>query len=112
ALIQSVDAIEVYNSRTDKLKNCKALALAKEYNKKKIAGSDAHFTQEIGLTMMEFKGNDLKDAIINSGGEIIKAEESPAFYPPISGIVNLYKTKNLYLFLKWIKKLGQLVIKR
>ena len=104
-LIQSVDAIEVYNSRTDRLKNYKALALAKEYNKKKMAGSDAHFTQEIGLTMMEFSNKDLKFAILNGEGEIIKAQESLVFYPPISGMINLYKTKNLYLLLKWIGKL-------
>lgn len=45
-IIRKVDAIEVLNSRC--LFNRKALNLCQEYNKTKLAGSDAHFNSEIG----------------------------------------------------------------
>lgn len=96
-LIQSVDVIEVYNSRTTRAKNAQALALAKEYNKPGIIGSDAHFIQEVGLTMMEFDTVDLKSAILAGQGKIIRAEESQFYYSIVSGLINLHKTKDLHL---------------
>lgn len=103
--IQSVDVIEIYNSRASKTENAKALALAKEYRKPGIVGSDAHFLQEIGLTLMEFHHPDLKLAILNGQGKIIRTQKSTFFYPIGSGLINLYTTKNPHLIIKWGRKL-------
>lgn len=49
-LARMVDVIEAYNGRTSLKRNQKALSLAVALTKPAIAGSDAHFRQEIGRT--------------------------------------------------------------
>ncbi|MCK4307831.1 PHP domain-containing protein [candidate division WOR-3 bacterium] len=111
-LIKAVDVIEVFNARTSENKNVKALALARKYGKPGIAASDAHFLQEIGLTRMEFGDTDLKKAILNGEGKIIKAEESQLFYSAFTGLTKLCKTKDPRVTLGWIKKLRSLLVNR
>ena len=112
-LVRSVDVIEVFNARTGKNKNAQALALAQKYGKPGIAASDAHFLQEIGLTKMEFEDNtNLKKAILNGEGKIIKAEESSLFYSTFTGLTKLYRTKDPRVTLGWVKKLRSLLVNR
>lgn len=103
-VIEKCDAIEVFNARSTKIQNDKALELAKKFNKPIIVGSDAHFLHEIPLTMIEFNG-DIKKAILNGECKIIKNENSPLYYKIITGLIKFYKTKDIKLPIKWIKKL-------
>ncbi|MCW3138527.1 MAG: PHP domain-containing protein [Methanophagales archaeon] len=48
-LIEKIDAIEVFNARSSKIENERSVKLAERYDKPVIAGSDAHFSSEIGL---------------------------------------------------------------
>jgi hypothetical protein len=50
-IVQHVDIIEAYNSRTSQELNEKAKNLAEKLNKPYICGSDAHFYREIGNVM-------------------------------------------------------------
>ncbi len=111
-LINSVDVIEVYNSRSTKIENQKALELAKRYSKPGIVGSDAHFLQEIPLTEMDFSDSDkseslqsLKQAILNGDVRIVKTEKSPSYWRILTGFIRLYKTKDPRIIVSWIKKL-------
>lgn len=55
----SIDMIEVFNSRCSYEQNYKALLLALNYNKFIGCGSDAHLISEIGKCRMELKINNL-----------------------------------------------------
>ena len=131
-LIGSVDVIEVYNSRSTELDNQKSLELARKYGKPMIAGSDAHFLGEIGLTKMDFaedkprryffrqesrpaptsearrsrNGNesDIKLAILNGGGSILFTKRSPIYYKMLTGLTRLCKTKDPRIPISWMKK--------
>jgi predicted metal-dependent phosphoesterase TrpH len=52
-----LDAIECYNARTSYFGNNSALKLAKKHNIAKTAGSDAHFSFEIGRCITIFNNN-------------------------------------------------------
>ncbi|MDI6839583.1 MAG: PHP domain-containing protein [bacterium] len=90
-LIEAVDIIEVYNSRCTNGENRMAMALAKEYNKPVIVGSDAHFLREIGLTKMSFNDYNIKSALLNGNGNILTTERSPLYNRIFTGLINLYK---------------------
>jgi predicted metal-dependent phosphoesterase TrpH len=108
-LIRAVDLIEVHNSRTDALRNSKALALAEEYGKHGIAGSDAHFLGELELARMTFNSEeDLRTAILHGHGKIVTAELGSLGYQTLTGLINLCKTRNPRLFLRWIRRLSEL----
>ncbi len=53
-LVSKVDAIEIFNARSNHKTNDKAETLAKEHNSPMIAGSDAHFYGEIGVVRTVF----------------------------------------------------------
>jgi predicted metal-dependent phosphoesterase TrpH len=109
-LIRAVDVIEIHNSRTDSCRNAKALAAAEKYGKAGIAASDAHFLRELGLTRMSFSSiDDLRTAILHGHGRIVTAELSPLCYQTLTGLVNLCKTRNPRLFLRWIRRLSELM---
>lgn len=57
-----LDAIECYNARTSYFGNRSAIKFAEKFNLTKTAGSDAHFSFEIGRCITIFDG-DLRDAI-------------------------------------------------
>lgn len=66
-LVESADIIEGFNSRSNKVENEKAMALATKCNKPFVAGSDAHFASEIGLSQTYIEGDmssDLKSSIL------------------------------------------------
>lgn len=53
-LASKVDAIEIFNARSNNQTNDKAETLAKEHNSPMVAGSDAHFYREIGVVRTVF----------------------------------------------------------
>ena len=57
-----LDAVECYNARTSYFGNKSAMKFAEKFNLAKTAGSDAHFSFEIGRCTTLFDG-DLTDAI-------------------------------------------------
>ena len=62
-LINKVDAIEIFNARTNSEKNKKAKILAKEYYKSMVMGSDAHLYGEIGMARTLLKNITTEDII-------------------------------------------------
>ncbi|MEM4700286.1 MAG: PHP domain-containing protein, partial [Candidatus Nezhaarchaeales archaeon] len=57
-LVEKVDAIEVFNSRCPLLRlNIRAQRLAKSLNKPSTAGSDAHFSMEVGKAWTVVEAN-------------------------------------------------------
>jgi len=65
-IIDKVDLVEVFNARSKKRDNRRALHLAAKYNKPVIAGSDAHLPFEIGRGSTIVPAQvDLKNAIID-----------------------------------------------
>lgn len=67
-IVKKFDAIEGFNSRSLlKKENQLAQNLAKKFNKPIIAGSDAHFLNEIGTAYVEFDDNlTLKKAVLKN----------------------------------------------
>jgi predicted metal-dependent phosphoesterase TrpH len=67
-LLKRVDAIEVFNSRTSRVCNERALLLATKMKKPMVAGSDAHFYPEVGngrMTIPPFNNlDDIKMRIL------------------------------------------------
>jgi predicted metal-dependent phosphoesterase TrpH len=92
-LLSAVDIMEVFNSKCSVKENNEALELAKEYKKLEIAGSDAHFLGNIGLTevSVDFSG-DLKSDIRNGKFKITKTSYSKSYCRIGTGIINFYKT--------------------
>jgi len=65
-IIDKVDLVEVFNARSKKRDNRRALHLAAKYNKPVIAGSDAHLPFEIGRGSTIVPAQvDFKNAIID-----------------------------------------------
>lgn len=109
-VFQKVDFIEVYNSRNSnyKVKNSNELAKAKaaELDKPFTAGSDAHFTGEVGLVKMtmdaeEFTLDAVKKAILEKKGEII-GKKSKLTNKAKSAIVKDVKAKEWWRLPKTI----------
>ncbi|MFA5032030.1 MAG: PHP domain-containing protein [bacterium] len=100
-LLSAVDIIEVFNSKCSVRENAEALELAKKYKKVEIAGSDAHFLGNIGLTevTLDFSG-DMKSDIRNGKFKITKTAYSKSYCRIGTGLINFYKTtllkKNIY----------------
>jgi len=55
ALLNKIDAIEVFNARTNSHKNDRAYALAEKHHYPMVVGSDAHFYGEIGKARIVLK---------------------------------------------------------
>ena len=60
-LIERMDIIEVFNSRTRRIDNQKAMLLSSKMKKTMIAGSDAHFYNELGKTKVIIDSFDNED---------------------------------------------------
>ena len=105
-LVSSVDVIEVFNARSSEKENSLALKLAKEYNKPMLAGSDAHFLQELKLTEVVVRGKDLKSSIINGDTQITKQERSTTSCRVRTGLVRLSKQKDPKILIGWARKLA------
>jgi len=97
-----IDYIEVFNSRCLRAKfNDKALDYAQKNHVKKIAGSDAHFSHEIGSAGVDIDTNDLYESV-QTGNFKIFYEKSAINYPLINlGLTKVLKTwrkRNFGLF--------------
>jgi len=90
-LIEKIDAIEVFNARSSKIENEKSAKLAERYGKPAVAGSDAHFSSEIGSgkTIISSKKEVKKDVL----NEIIRLEryQSPSYLQSLSQIIKSIK---------------------
>ena len=104
-LISQVDVIEVFNARGSNEENNSALELAKKYNKPMLAGSDAHFLEELSLTEVTILGTDLKSAILRGELKITKQEQSTTSCRVRTGLIRLSKQKDPRIIIGWIKKL-------
>ncbi|TES90003.1 MAG: PHP domain-containing protein [Candidatus Cloacimonadota bacterium] len=95
-LVNKVDLIEVFNARSSIEENRKALKLAYAFKKIPVAGSDAHFIREVGLTKMVYNGNgDLKRIILENRGCIVECERSFPVYELLGIIVKTIKLKRI-----------------
>ncbi|WP_406661222.1 PHP domain-containing protein [Methanolobus sp. ZRKC3] len=93
-ILKKIDAIEGYNGRTSQEANIKAMELAKKYRLPITAGSDAHFSFEIGNTKMILEsGNyvNMKKTIL--ANNTIFYNHSIKFPKSFSRVVKLIKTK-------------------
>jgi len=80
-LTSYVDAVEVLNGRSSRVKNAKALRLANDLDKPAIACSDSHFSFEIGRVRTKFYSDpssleELRKLILNGEREFIGKESS------------------------------------
>lgn len=91
-LLSSVDIIEIFNSKCSSSENKQAEELALKYKKPGIAGSDAHFLNQIGLTEITL-GNtkDIKSALSNGDFKITKTVRAKPYHRIGTGSIRLYK---------------------
>lgn len=95
-LVNSVDLIETFNSRTTPELNEKAKKLAEKYNKPFIANSDAHFESEIGMGTTIFENchihKNIKDCLLNNKRKIAQ-KYSPPYFKSASQLIRTVKLK-------------------
>lgn len=73
-ILERIDAIEVFNSRSKEHENLKAKELKIKYGKGAVAGSDAHTYDYIGLGTVISEGNSLEDLRENILKDMVKIE--------------------------------------
>jgi predicted metal-dependent phosphoesterase TrpH len=83
AVLKDVDAIEVLNARC--LFNRRALDLSREVGKPMLAGSDAHFYQEVGRAWTEYPGEP-RSSIIKGKTGIGGGLSNPAYLALTKGV--------------------------
>ena len=95
-ILDRVELIEVFNARNNELQNLKAGELTTSYKKHSIAGSDAHFSSEIGLgrtiIKMECDIKDVRRKLLKGEVEIVGVY-SPTYRQPLSQMIKAVKTK-------------------
>jgi len=96
-ILDRIDLIEVFNARNNELQNRKAGELATACKMHTTAGSDAHFSSEIGLGRTIIKnGCDIEDVrpkLLKGEVEIVGVY-SPAYWQPLSQMIRAVKMKN------------------
>ena len=110
ALWDELDGIEVYNSRTALSRNMEANGMALEEAIKRdkafCAGSDGHWTGEIGNAFWEYNGNEeIKDALRMGLGRVWGWPTS-RFYEPASQILKKIKRKQFLQLPRPLAKMG------
>jgi len=90
-IVEKVDAIEVYNARNREELNQQAIELAQKHHKPMIAGSDAHFAEEIGRAVTIIKTEDIRQAIL-SGQADFEVELTPRSRTMQTLVVYFWKT--------------------
>lgn len=90
-LISMVDAIEVFNSRTGREQNDKAMALAKQYDKPMVVGSDAHFLSEIGLSKVIVESECVRAEILNGRAKLLEGRSAPPYKQSMSQVIKAAK---------------------
>lgn len=108
ALTKKVDIIEIMNARRSRELNDKAMELAKNINKPKIGGSDAHMAFEIGRvrTVFDEEINGIEDVrrlLLKNSGSTQGTESSRYVHYPTAVIGNV-RTGNIRGLLKSVKK--------
>lgn len=96
-IVKRVDAIEVFNARSNKENNKKAVKLAEKYNKPIIAGSDAHFASEIGFAKVYINTTffkNIKSSLLSNKIEIT-GNQSPYYLEYMSQIIKSIKNREL-----------------
>ncbi|WFN37406.1 methyltransferase domain-containing protein [Methanomicrobium antiquum] len=79
-LLEHIDLIETFNSRTGRYDNFYAEELAQKYNKPTIGGSDAHCLSEIGLVSIKCDlDTDLKEQLLDNKCQIKKTNLSYSY---------------------------------
>jgi len=91
-LLRSVDAIEVFNARCSPRENLQARALATEYGKPMVAGSDAHTCNEIGLARTELVANDPRQALLSAQTRLI-TDYAPYSAEALSQLIKSVRTR-------------------
>lgn len=91
-IIRAVDAIEVFNSRARPEHNAQALALARQYGKPMVVGSDAHFLSEIGSSTILTDSSDVRAEIL-AGRARFETKACPAYRETLSQIVKSAKQR-------------------
>ena len=95
-LLEKVDLIEGFNARVSEVYNEKAVKLAKKWKKPVIAGSDAHFADEIGLarTIVEAKDEQrVKSALLNNRINIT-CNRTQRYWPFLSQMIGAIKRRD------------------
>ena len=112
----SADLIEGYNGRMSPSKNQAAMQIAKEYKKKLIGGSDAHFVKELGTVVVTFEEtinsqmpswDFLRNLLLKSQCEIdCQAATVKVKYIYLSFVVKIFKTKDIFTALVTIARMS------
>lgn len=92
-LVSSVDAIEIFNSRTSLEDNIQADKLAKDNGKAAVAGSDAHFISEIGLGMTSWASGDLRKALVSRETSPFDCLSSRTYLQSLSQLIKAGKER-------------------
>ena len=93
--VVNIDAIEVFDSRCIFQKyNRRALEFAQEYNLPVVAGSDAHYSGEIGDSGIITADDDIRRAILTNNLKV---------YGKRSSIINHIRTKGIKTWRKAVK---------
>lgn len=98
SILEKIDFIESFNSRCTRKQNRKARLLAESLNKPGVAGSDAHFLQELGNAKTEVT-KDFLNRVITRGSIIsVKGKRSPFYFQILSQVIK--RTKKFYKILQ------------
>jgi predicted metal-dependent phosphoesterase TrpH len=94
-----IDAIEVYNSRCVIQKyNEKAMEFARKHSLPIVAGSDAHFANEIGKAGVITEAEDVREAIIRNDIKIFGKR---------TWLINHVRTKALKIWRRWAEPVNE-----
>ncbi len=93
-IINKLDLVEGFNARSKAEDNLKAIEIAKRYNKALCAGSDAHFSFELGMGRT-IANEEIEEALRNGDCEIEGKESNYYFVHGLS--VSMEKIKG------WLK---------
>jgi len=94
-LLKKVDLIEGFNARIKQEYNEKAVKLAHEWHKPVIAGSDAHFSTEIGRarTIINLsEDDDIQNTLLNAQIET-SCIQSPSYLILLSQMIKIMRTR-------------------
>lgn len=98
-IIPHVDIVEIFNSRDNEERNNKSIALARKHNKAVVVGSDAHFSNHVGLSINEAMGYDIKDAILAKEKKL-SVRYAPIYSYHFSQIIKHIHLKNFKSIIK------------
>jgi predicted metal-dependent phosphoesterase TrpH len=111
-LAQSVDFIEVFNSRVTEENNDRAFQLAKKYSKPFYYASDAHTKKDLKNAIMKFeKRGDLVASLNRANITYKKLFKTTNFEVIFSQFVKAIKNKNIILFINLCKSFIVLLLK-